>query len=139
MVTSSESCGRCKATLVPRIGSCATGYGYSNLYPAYGKICYACCGELDKDQMARDGRAALYLTSGIDAKGNRYWFVMNWPGTLRFPAEVTISKPVWVFGQKLCRHTARFKGPDGFWWSGWNYNHNSECISVRRTKKKVDP
>lgn len=115
------------------------GYAVPLIHKHYNKICYTCCAQMDKDRMVEIGSAGMYLTFGTDPTGKTYGVVMNWPGTLRFPAEVTISKPVWVFGKKLRRHSVRFKGPDGFWWSGWNYNHNSQCISVRRTKKKVNP
>lgn len=134
MVTESDMfCGRCQQKIMATSRS-IPGYGYSNLYPHYGKICYRCCGELDKDEMVRTGQATLYLSCSSEAHG-LVWRVGNWPGSLVFPVELTLSKPYRVFGQRLRRHTVRFIGPDQQPWTGWAYNHNHQLINVRRIKK----
>jgi len=92
------------------------------------KVCYTCCGIIDKEYMEKHGRIDLYLTQ-TDGK----YFVSNWPGTFKIP----------VIGlRKGCHNIAgsrydfQFKDHKGKLWYGVNYGENSEIARCRRYKNQ---
>ena len=145
--TSSFRCGRCGAVKpAGEPGGITCGYGYGLDGPGWGvdsPICFACCGELDRERMKTDGRATLYLSDPSCAVGRprgtcpvytREGNVSNWPGSLSFP----------VLYLKHGRHNiARvrtdcwFNGPDGFIWHGYSIGDYTQIAHCRRTRKKI--
>jgi hypothetical protein len=132
----SNTCTRCKRPIVRPSGSIGTGYGENS----EGEIvCYSCCGELDKEEMIKTGRATLYLNcepahyakhpEGRKMAGE----VTNWPGTLRFKCHTRYGKHN-IAG---VRYDCWFVGPDGFEWHGIKYGDNTQLVHCRRTKRKV--
>lgn len=84
--------------------------------------CYACCAELDKAQMVRDGRTVLYLTD----KG-----VTNWPSSLVFPVRYRRKGR---HNMARTRYDVWFTGPDGKNWHGVQYGENTQLCHCRRAK-----
>ena len=72
--------------------------------------------------MTEHGRIMLYLSNGE---------VMNWPGTLRFPAHVRKGRHN-IAGS---RYDVWFAGPDGFQWHGVQYGDNTQICHCKRTKQ----
>jgi len=88
---------------------CTTGYGRDH----EGKtLCYACCAQMDREQMIRDGKASLYLSKRDDGT-----WVINWPGSLLFPVTYMKEWRGWGFGGWYPVQLAYFTGPDGKEWS----------------------
>ena len=85
------------------------------------RLCYACCGDMDRQYMRDNGRIILYL-----ADGN----VTNWPGTLSLP----------VMRQRKGRHNMagvrydvwfRFEGES---WHGTQYGDFTQIVHCKRIK-----
>lgn len=126
-----DRCGQAKET--PK--GITTGYGsYRDRQPAE-RICYACCGELERCDMVDDGRAVLYLTGKWDGAGRnpdwRDWEVTNWPGTLRF--RLTRAKTS-KHNMARVRVDVWFTGPDGRPWHGYSIGDHTQICHCRRTK-----
>lgn len=107
-------CGRCGNTVEFPFGGGGTGYAHLiDTHP--GKpVCYACCGEVDKEYMRANGKITLYL---VERDGGHA--VTNWPGTLRFDA-VKIGRKVTI------------TGPDGAKWTGTESARDTQCILMRK-------
>lgn len=113
-------------------------------FPGYARdsrnnlICYACCGELDREQLETEDRAVLYLTYRQVTSGGGIvrmeWNVGNWPGSLKLPAAVSLSKGR-GFGGEYPRRNVWFVGPDGDHWYGQNQGDN-DLVYCRRLKHK---
>lgn len=81
----SFTCSRCGQTKQRPEGTCGTGYAINSKDE---KICYACCGDLDKEQMEGGEPSILYLT--VTKRGKTWQFswyhitakLTNWPGSL---------------------------------------------------------
>lgn len=98
-----------------------TGYGKD----AQGKThCYACCAEMDKAQMIKDGRTTLYL-----AQKGGHFKITNWPASLTFdPYRVRIGR----HNIARVRYDAWFTGPDGKQWHGVTYGGNTQICHCKR-------
>lgn len=131
------TCARCKKEIFCDPQSLATGYG---LTTQGDKHCYACCGEIDLEDMRATGRATLYLSKGADG-----WRVGNWPGTLTRPVygDARIHGSATVPGPRMSRHN--FAGNNGrrdFWftvdgdtWHGVNIG-DSQIAHCRRVQER---
>lgn len=114
-------CSRCNHIL-PLKPTGGTGYAF---WPDNTKVCYECCGKLDRATMLQTGHSKhlpLYLSPTE---------VTNWPGTLRFPI---------IFQRKTrhniggtCNH-AWFIGPDNKIWYGRQIGRYTQIIHCHRTK-----
>ena len=118
-------CSKCKQEIVKPDDGFATGYGVDK---DNNKICYPCCGELDKEYMLKHGRIVLYLTvkDGQDT-------VCNWPNSLSFPAVATQGNHN-IAGTQA---HAYFIGPDSKLWWGRQYGQWSELCYCKRLKIPV--
>ncbi len=125
-------------------GSCGTGYGRDS---AGKTACYACCAAKDRADMIETGRATLYLVSrpnpspatvgsDMNARAERHWFVVNWPGSLEFKCFPRIVHSPNGGGFGAQRTDAWFPGPDGFVWHAINRGDN-DIARCKRTKEKL--
>lgn len=102
---------------------CGTGYGYKS-HNARFPICYSCCGENDRRDMVKRGKACLYLSNGA---------VSNWPGS--FKLRVRFQKTSWHnFAGKGGRTDCWFTGPDGKEWHGVNIGRHNQVVRCKRLK-----
>lgn len=115
---SDTNCTLCNAVFVPTEGT--TGYGVT---PENEKICFACCGKRDAENMQATGKATLYYD------GTK---VSNWPGTLTFVP----------YGVRKGRHNiARERIDLYFWdkfgraWHGVQYGSNTQLIHCKRLQR----
>jgi hypothetical protein len=146
MKVQSLRCARCSQDIAPPAeGSFAAGYGFNDRGQ---KICYSCCGEIDREDMMRFGEIVLYLSKFDDkewealkvigkglSKSHRYK-LSNWPGTLIIqPFHVHTSKGRGFGGTYPIEHVA-FVGPDGYEWYGRCAGHSSQLTRCRRKKKQ---
>lgn len=115
-----------ETTTVCDCGHVAVSNGFSTGYGVdkdNKKICFACCGEGDKDTLIKTGKLSGYFN------GKEF---LNWPGTFRI--SVSYIRKSWH----------NFAGKDGrtdFWlfYNGQKYHgvqigHNNDCATIRRTK-----
>lgn len=102
-----------------------TGYGQDK---DGNKVCYACCAIQDRKEMDETGKFVGYLSKGKDEK----WEFTNWPGTLRFPANIKKNNHNWHNTQR----TDCWFVVDGFVWHGINLGDMQIC-RARRTKTKA--
>ena len=117
-------CGRCgHVKLVQTSGG--TGYGGYDSLPNK-PVCYACCGELDKEAMTTGDRYTLYLVQ----RGSQ-WFATNWPGTLNFAAEVKKGNHNWAHVERM---DAWFTDHNGKKWWGLNLG-DSQILRCRKLKE----
>jgi hypothetical protein len=117
-------CMQCGAPFYAQ-GGFSLGYGWS--HDMARRICYACCGDNDRVDMLREGRATLYLS-----KNARGWRVTNWPGSLEFRVD---SGAVHKLRHPFTRDAriAYFRGPEGATWSARNIG-DSQIAHCRRLK-----
>lgn len=113
-------CSRCKQ-LKAHVSRTSTGYGRNSEDKIF---CFACCGELDKEQMIKDGKIMLYYSNGK---------IINWPGSLSFSAHWSQDSRHNFAGT---RTDFRFIGPDGAIWSGYQIGKFNQVAHCRRTKSK---
>lgn len=91
------------------------------------RICYDCCGDLELSAMLRTGRATLYLTKTEEKHGASFWYVSNWPGTLRRSCHVNVG-----------RHNIAGKRYDAWFtlkgqkWHGITYGDNTQICHCKR-------
>lgn len=130
-------CTMCGAAFIAE--GCGTGYGYN---AKKDKICYACCGELDKATMREGKPITLYLTL---EKGGAYnpanllgpsghtGEVTNWPGSLRLKAFTTPRR------HNFTRHArnvwAWFEGRQ---WYGVQADSGGQLVTMRPLKIKTN-
>jgi len=131
----------------PDCGQCGGPFYASGFTPGYGyaesglRICYACCGDNDRQSMIETGKATLYLVKtnrpdrmapGLDKPS--VWEVINWPGSWR---RRTYGPPK-RFNHPFTRDAwiAYFAGPDGHVWSARNIG-DSQIAHCRRLKERV--
>lgn len=126
-------CSRCGKPIIPSGNT--GGYGKDNQGHVF---CFACCGELDREELESKDRALLYLrhenitnNSGVTRS---VWSVGNWPGTLKIPAVVGLSHGR-VGQYTFPRRDVWFIGPDGDHWYGRNQGDN-DLVYCRRLKHK---
>lgn len=91
-----------------------------------GKVCYACCGIRNREDMIRNGRITLYWDSRK---------VTNWPGTLVF-TECEYRSSFHNMAGKDGRTDVWFAGPDGFTWHGVNIGDH-QILRCKRTKQRA--
>lgn len=115
----------------------STGVGTGYAQDAAGnRYCYACCADIDRDEMTESGRAVLYLvhtTDGPETFGA--YEVTNWPGSLRFKCAGGIRRG--RHNRAGVRYDASFIGPDGYWWHATQYGDNTQIAHCRRTKERA--
>lgn len=121
-----------------------TGYGYFGRSNRAKPVCYDCCGKRDVANMAKTGKATLYLshnTNGnthgnfapsCEPSGDRVpvWTVGNWPGTFKRSAYVKTGN----HNMAGKRYDAWFTMPDGSKWHGVTYGDNTQICHCRRLK-----
>jgi hypothetical protein len=116
-----------------------TGYGYFG--KSKRKVCYACCAERDKKDMAKTGKAMLYLTHNKNGTqhGNfavgceppsekRVWEISNWPGSLKFSAFVRVGS----HNIARRRYDAWFTDHTGRQWHGVTIGDNTQICHCKR-------
>jgi transcription elongation factor Elf1 len=124
------TCTRCKQEK-PVQHSGGTGYGKD----ANGNIvCYACCAELDKEQMTKGEPITLYLTCQdfLPWKQQSHHIsgkVTNWPGTLEIPCN----------GWTGCHNIAGIRYDvwftfAGHKWHGVQYGNNTQLCHCKTVK-----
>lgn len=93
------------------------------------KICFACCGEIDRKYLNDNGKLSGYFTES--AKDGD--FFTNWPGTLKL--RVTYKRKSW-------HNWTGKNGRTDFWihtndasYHGVQIGHNSQCATIRKVKK----
>jgi hypothetical protein len=126
-----EVCFRCNSEFVA--SGCGTGYGIDK---NGHKICYNCCGELDKQELDRleigEKGVVFYLTSKTKDLGwgkSTTYEVTNWPGTMRFNVAckegrhniARVRRDVWFSYNKKMFH-------------GVQYGNDSELCYIKRVK-----
>ena len=115
------TCDRCGVCHVYR--SWVTGYGSNS---AGEKICYECCGELDRELMREKGKITLYLVSEFSR-----WFVTNLPNTLRFRVK---KFHIGKHNIARTRHDVWFTDHEGNRWWGVSYGEDSQLCHCKRLK-----
>lgn len=115
-------CTQCGKPLVKK-NAVDLGYGIFN----GAKLCYTCCAEHDRQEMSATGHAVMYL---VHDKQLDKWEVINWPGSLRFPARVYTH--ISCRASWRVRNTAYFTGPDGKLWYGRHQGEHNNLIYCRR-------
>lgn len=123
---------QCDCGHVAISNGCSTGYGVDN---DGKKHCFACCGERDREEMVKTGKAVLYLSNSAalilgDCVPLPKWHVSNWPGTLKLSAYVRTGRHN-IAGK---RYDAWFTGPDGKAWWGVTYGDNTQICHCRRLR-----
>jgi hypothetical protein len=138
LVDTGLGCQHCGRRIYRESDSVGTGYGERDDGAGRMRVCYACCGELDRADMIERGRAVLYLTYEPRRPGEvtswRTWEVANWPGTLRFRVTAATHGRHNLAGG---RWDVWFDGPDGFVWHGVTIGQNTQVCHCRRTKRKA--
>ena len=146
-MTDKLKCARCGYSGPFRV--CGDGQTTGRLYGSRqdGSIlCDACCGETDREDMVRTGRAMLYLTIppkgearstyGLKGEFRRYSdgsvYLSNWPGTLRFNLGAVKKGRHNIAG---VRYDVWFTGPDGKEWHGVQYGGMTQICHCRRVGK----
>jgi len=107
------------------------------------KICYTCCGEIDRKAIETGTHATLYLVKrGGEKRENKTndptlsrspnaWVVCNWPGTMEFKVQTykhgshNIAKT---------RTDCWFQDHTGKAWWGVSYGENTQIIHCRKLK-----
>lgn len=102
------------------------GTGYATI--GKRKICYTCCGIRDSKRMTKEGAAVLYLSK----TAGRY-NVTNWPGSLKFAAQVQKGR----HNIARTRYDSWFTGPDGYIWHGVTYGDFTQICHCKRTKERA--
>lgn len=100
---------------IQKTGGIGYGYNHSN-----DKICYACCGELDKKEMVEKGKTTLYLTDKA---------ITNWPNSLSFPISYRKTGRHNFAGK---RYDVWFTGPDKKNWHGVTFGDNTQICHCKR-------
>lgn len=116
-------CHQCGISKPVGGSGCGTGYGYKS-HNARFPICYSCCGENERRDMMKRGKACLYLANG---------FVTNWPGSLKL--RVRYQKSSWHnMAGKDGRTDCWFTGPDGKEWHGTSIGKDNQVLRCKRLK-----
>lgn len=113
-------CGREFKTLASEY---TTGYGTDK---DGTKHCFVCCGERDKEDMIKTGKATLYLDMSKKQ-------VTNWAASLIFP---TFNIRKGQHNIARTQYNTWFVGPDQFVWHAVQYGENTQIAHCKRTKEK---
>ena len=131
-----DMCAMCKENVI-------TGYGYVPDPPgeyyaginlqAGDKVCFFCCGEMDKLHMEKEGKISLYLV-----RREKAWYVINWPGSLEYRATVSVSKKGHYspLSGYMERRDAHFRDEQGNMWWGRSIGQWTDIIHCKRLKSK---
>lgn len=103
-----------------------TGYGTTR---DGRKICFACCGEMDRQELINTGKGILYLTTRPNSD---IATLSNWPGTLKLVCHVKRGR----HNIARYRYDVWFIGPDGKQWHGVQYGDNTQICHVKRNKER---
>ena len=113
-------CYICKKEIVRDVNRISTGYGIDK---DGNKVCFACCGDLDKKQLLETGKLYGYYSGG---------YFSNWPGTFKLLAN---------YSKKSYHNFAGRNGRTDFWcrfegneYHGVHIGHNNECATIRKIK-----
>lgn len=134
-------CAVCGGSFGPILNDDGTpftsGYG---VMPDGRRICYACCANVDREEMDKTGRAMLYLTAskpknlprGATYSSEQGWQVGNWPGSLVYPI---IGFPR-RGGHNIAgsRYDVWFHDHRGELWHGVQYGEETQICHCRRIK-----
>lgn len=123
MTTTEFTCAICNQ-LVTHSDNLTTGYGLDD---QDRKVCYACCGNRDREQMIKSGKATLYLITENDGP----FRVCNWPNSLSFDIHQIKNSHHNLAGR---RYDVWFVGPDGWIWHGITCGDNTQICHCKRTK-----
>lgn len=95
------------------------------------KICYQCCGEIDKKYMMENDSITLYLN--VTKQDGRYFEgeVINWPGTIKAKVGGRIGRHNFA----RIRYDAYFAF-DNAVWHGVTYGNNTQICHCKKTKSK---
>ena len=118
------NCFICKKEIVSDNSSCGTGYGRD---ANNNKVCYACCGERDKQYMRDHNKMTLYFSMPSD---KRLAKVSNWPESLVWE---NVSYTVGGHNWGLNRYDCWFWF-EGFEWHGVCYGDNTQILHCKKTK-----
>lgn len=100
-------------------------------------VCKECAAEELRAHMLEHGSVTLYLAwCQQEGGGVSDVRVQDFLGGLVFKAEHRTST-VRAFGRHVRQIAVRFKGPDGFVWSGVHRGGSHTIIRVKRTKEKA--
>ena len=114
-------CSRCHVRCLA--DGISTGYGTT----ADGrKLCFGCCGQIDKERLAHEGRGSLYLT---EIPGHAT--LSNWPGTFRLPVG-RIAKGKHNIAGERTDVWFHFAGRE---WHGVTYGSNTQICHVKALKE----
>lgn len=104
----------------------STGYGTNDKGE---KVCFACCGEQDKQYLRENGILSGYFVE--DDKGARF---TNWPGTFSLPA-IYVRKSWHNFAGRNGRtdFSVFFEGKEYY---GRQIGHFNQCATIRAYKTK---
>jgi hypothetical protein len=121
-------CNVCGETVNPPVDGISTGYGTD----ADGNhICFACCGDRDRQSMVDDDRIDLYLVN----IGETRYKVTNWPGTLSMLVHSRAHGRHFVPGYGYTpRVDVWFTGPEGRQWHGVQRGDNNDICRCRKLK-----
>ena len=104
-----------------------TGYGEDE---AGRKHCFDCCAKVEREEMLRTGRGALYLAPCVTPPG---WEVSNWPGTLRFACTTPrVGRHNIARRQATVWFRVPLEGGGYERWIGRQYGDNSTLAHCRR-------
>lgn len=122
-------CTRC-GQHIEHTDTLTTGYGTN----AQGeKVCFVCCGILDKAKMHDTGKATGYLVKTTDQSNLPLWKVTNWPGTLSYTVK---------YQRKGHHNIARtrqdvwFEDEHGHNWHGVQYGNMTQLCHCKRLKTR---
>lgn len=117
---SKEICYQCNKEIIREEGSCGTGYGYDK---DNNKICYACCGENDKQYLLEHGKLSGYFSN---------MHFTNWPGSFKIKAYYTRTS--WHnFAGKNGRTDFWLNFEGNHYW-GVQIGSNNQCATIRKIK-----
>lgn len=129
------TCSRCKQDIFSPPESMSAGYATNK---DNDRICYRCCGIMDKEIMRTEGKITLYLTcepasNEKNPAGRRtLGKVSNWCGTLEFVCHTSTGK----HNIARVRYDCWFPF-EGYWWHGVTYGDDTQVCHCRRTKDVV--
>lgn len=133
MKKSTFYCSQCKKIVTIKHHDCTTGYASKR---NNHKVCFNCCGIVDRQFMIDNGKITLYLTTNNtyndfygDAKIN------NWPSSLSFNGRYKTGR----HNIAQIRYDVWFNGPDGFVWHGVQYGDFTQLVHCKRTKETCKP
>lgn len=120
-------CSQCNKVVTNGTGI-STGYARDD---QGNKICYQCCGEIDKKYMMENDSITLYLN--VTKQDGRYFEgeVINWPGTIEAKVRGRIGRHNFAG----IRYDVYFIFNNAVW-HGVTYGDNTQICHCKKTKSK---